>query len=159
MGAPEPDPETLVARVHAGLVERREHLACAESLTGGDLAAALSRPAGASSTFVGAVVSYATAVKREVLGVTASRVISPDCAEQMAVGVRRLLGADWSLATTGVAGPDRQEDSAVGTVYVGLAGPTGVRIERFGFSGDRAAIRQQACAAALDLLLGELADG
>lgn len=160
MGAARPD--TLVARVHAGLSARRERVACAESLTGGDLAAALSEPAGASTTFVGGVVAYATEVKRQVLAVTAPRVISSDCAAQMAVGVRRLLGADWALATTGVAGPDRQEDRAVGTVYVGVAGPLGVRTHRYRFDGDRAAIRARACTAALQLLLEELdvgADG
>lgn len=152
-------PESLVSQVHAGLRARRERVGCAESLTGGDLAAALSRSAGASATFVGGLVSYATEVKREVLGVTAARVISSDCAAQMAIGVRRLLGSDWSLATTGVAGPDRQEDRAVGTVYVGVAGPLGVRTHRYRFDGDRAAIRAQACAAALELLLTELAEG
>lgn len=151
-------PDVLVSRVHARLVGRAERVACAESLTGGDLASELSRPAGASATFVGGVVSYATEVKRQVLGVTAARVISPECAAQMAVGVRRLLGADWALATTGVAGPDRQEDRAAGTVYVGVAGPLGVHTQEFRFDGDRAAVRAQACAAALELLLRELGD-
>ena len=148
--------EALVPQVHTALSARNERLACAESLTGGELAAGLSGPGGASATFTGAVVSYATEVKRDVLGVTAAEVISADCAAQMAAGVRRLLGADWALSTTGVAGPDRQEDRAVGTVFVGVAGPAGVRTRQCGFAGDRAAIRAQACAAALQLLLDEL---
>ena len=68
------------------------------------------------------MVSYASEVKRDVLGVTAERVVSAECAEQMAIGVRQLLGVDWALSTTGVAGPDEQEGQAVGTVYVGIAG-------------------------------------
>ncbi len=154
MGATRSD--ASVPGLHARLAERGERVACAESVTGGELAAMLSGPAGASATFVGGVVSYATETKRQVLGVTAPQVVSADCAAQMAVGVRRLLGADWALAVTGVAGPDRQEDRPVGTVHVGVAGPHGVRTHRYRFDGDRAAIRTQACTAALGLLLAEL---
>ena len=87
------------------------------------------------------MVSYASEVKRDVLGVTAERVVSADCAEQMATGVRQLLGVDWALSTTGVAGPDEQEGQAVGTVYVGIAGPQRVRSVRLALEGDRAEIR------------------
>lgn len=135
--------------VLAALRRRGERVACAESLTGGQLAAALSEPAGASAAFVGAVVSYATEVKRDLLGVTATAVISAECAEQMAIGARRLLGTDWALATTGVAGPDLQEGQPVGTVYVGIAGPDGVRSARLALEGDRAAIRAATVTAAL----------
>jgi nicotinamide-nucleotide amidase len=131
-------------------------VACAESLTGGELAALLSGTPGASATFVGGVVSYATAVKRHVLHVTSERVISAECAEQMATGVRDLLAADWALSTTGVAGPDTQEDQPAGTVHVGLAGPTGVRSRLLHLDGDRAGIRAATCRAAARLLLEEL---
>lgn len=138
--------------LHAALRERGETVACAESLTGGELAALLSGTPGASATFVGSLTSYATRVKREVLGVTAERVISAACAEQMASGVRELLRADWALATTGVAGPDRQEGQPAGTVHVAVAGPDGVRASVLQLAGDRAAIRAQTCAEAVRLL-------
>jgi len=145
--------------LHVALLRRGETVGCAESLTGGELAACLSATPGASATFLGGVVSYATEVKRKVLGVTAERVVSPDCAIQLATGVQILLGADWALSTTGVAGPDAQEGQAVGTVYVGLAGPLGVQSAAFFLNGDRGAIRSATCAAALGLLLAEVSRG
>lgn len=141
------------------LIARGETVGCAESLTGGALAALLSEPAGASAAFLGGVVSYATRVKRDVLGVTAAQVVSADCAAQMASGVRTLLGCDWALATTGVAGPTPQEDKPVGTVYIGLAGPLVVRTARLLLDGDRAEIRAASCASALGLLLAEVERG
>jgi PncC family amidohydrolase len=158
-----PDAARSAADLHLALASRGQTVGCAESLTGGELAARLSGTPGASATFVGGVVSYATRVKRDLLAVSAERVVSAECAEQMALGARTLLGVDWAVSTTGVAGPDGQEDQAVGTVYVGVAGPQGVRSVRLELSGhqsaDRATIRSAACAAALDLLLGEVSGG
>lgn len=150
------DTSEIAAAVHQQLLARGETVACAESLTGGGLADLLSGTPGASATFVGGVVSYATRIKRAVLGVTASQVVSADCASQMAVGVRDLLGADWALSTTGVAGPEKQDDKPVGTVYVGLAGPRGVQVHRLSLSGDRAAIRTGASRSAIEALADEL---
>lgn len=144
------------AEVHRVLLSRGETVGCAESLTGGGLADLLSSTPGASATFVGGVTSYATRVKRDLLGVTAAQVVSADCAAQMAAGVRALLRVDWALSTTGVAGPEKQDDKPVGTVYVGLAGPRGVQVHRFSLDGDRGAIRRQACQAALEALSDEL---
>ncbi|MCW2785334.1 MAG: putative competence-damage inducible protein [Marmoricola sp.] len=146
----------LAARVHQALLARGETVGCAESLTGGALADLLSGTPGASATFAGGIVSYATRVKRDVLGVTAAQVVSADCASQMAAGAKRLLGVDWALATTGVAGPEKQDDKPVGTVYVGVAGPRGVQVLRLTLDGDRAAIRAGACRSALEALLDEL---
>ncbi len=151
--------EASAARLHLALQGRNERVGCAESLTGGELAAWLSSTPGASATFTGAVVSYAGEVKRDVLGVTAERVVSSECAEQMATGVRQLLGVDWALSTTGVAGPDRQEGQAVGTVYVGIASAHRVRSVRLALEGDRPEIRRAVCAAALGLLLREVTHG
>jgi len=155
----DPDVAETAAALHLALAHRGETVGCAESLTGGELAALLSATPGASATFVGGVVSYATEVKRKVLGVSAERLVSPDCAVQMATGLRSLLGVDWALSTTGVAGPDTQEEQAVGTVYVGLAGPHDVRAAALFLDGDRGAIRSATCAGALDLLLAEVSDG
>lgn len=148
--------EDIGAAVHTALRAAGATLACAESVTGGDLAAALSAAPGASETFLGGVVSYATEVKRSVLGVTAERVISAACAEQMAVGVRELCGADWGIATTGVAGPSRQEDQPVGTVFVALAGPDGVRSVQLDLGGERIAIRGRAVRRVLEELIRDL---
>ncbi len=150
------DASELAAQVHLRLLARGETVGCAESLTGGALADLLSGTPGASATFVGAVVSYATAVKRDVLGVTAAQVVSADCASQMALGARRLLGVDWALATTGVAGPEKQDDRPVGTVYLGLAGPSGVTVHRIKLAGERTEIRAGACWAALEALADDL---
>ena len=151
--------QASAAQLHLALQGRNERVGCAESLTGGELAAWLSSTPGASATFTGAVVSYAGEVKRDVLGVTVERVVSSDCAEQMATGVRQLLGVDWALSTTGVAGPDEQEGQAVGTVYVGIASTQRVRSVRLALEGDRAEIRRAVCAAALQLLLQEVTRG
>jgi PncC family amidohydrolase len=149
------DPVELQAALRA----RDETVGCAESLTGGELASELSATPGASEVFVGGVVTYATELKRRLLEVTATSVISAECAVQMAVGARTLLGADWALSTTGVAGPDLQEGQPAGTVFVGLAGRDTARFVRLRLAGDRGAIRAGACAGALDLLWSEVGRG
>jgi PncC family amidohydrolase len=150
------DGPELAARLHEELLGRGETVACAESITGGGLADLLSGTPGASATFVGGVVSYATRIKRDLLGVTASQVVSADCASQLASGVRGLMDADWAVSTTGVAGPDKQDDKPVGTVYVGVAGPLGVQVHRLSLHGDRATIRADAARAAVQALVDEL---
>ena len=147
------------ASLHGALLARGETVGCAESLTGGELASLLSATPGASATFAGGVVTYATALKRRLLGVTAPEVVSAECAVQMAMGVRELLDVDWALSTTGVAGPDLQEGHAAGTVFVALAGRHSVRFVRLALDGDRSAVRSGTCAGALDLLLKEVSRG
>ncbi|MDQ6935038.1 MAG: nicotinamide-nucleotide amidohydrolase family protein [Actinomycetota bacterium] len=147
----------LSCAVHERLLARAQTVACAESLTGGELAALLSSTSGASATFVGGVVSYATSVKQSVLQVPAETiaqhgVVSAACAMAMATGVRRLLGSDWAVATSGVAGPDSQENKPVGLVYVGIAGPTTVHSLELNLDGSRSGIRTATCAAALQAL-------
>ncbi|RLV49409.1 CinA family protein [Nocardioides mangrovicus] len=153
------DEEVVTAAdVHRLLAERGQTLATAESLTGGRLASLLTDVAGASATYVGGVVSYATSVKEQVLAVPVEvirehGVVSAECARAMAEGVRGLVGADRAVATTGVAGPTEQEGKPVGTVFVGLAGPEGTEAIALHLSGDREAIRQQTCEAALEELV------
>lgn len=156
------DPAQAVApRVLESLAERAETLATAESLTGGMLAARLTDVPGASRSFVGGVVSYATRVKVSLLDVPADLVdehgvVSEECALAMARGVRARLDATWGVATTGVAGPDVQEGRPVGTVWVAVAGPDGAEARELSLDGDRATIRQGTCAAALSALEGIL---
>jgi nicotinamide-nucleotide amidase len=117
------DDETMESVVLGLLRDRGWTLGLAESLTGGMVGSRLADVPGASDVFRGSIVSYATDVKRSVLGVTAEMVVSAEAAVQMAEGARRVLGADVGLAVTGVAGPAEQEGRPVGTVYFGLALP------------------------------------
>jgi nicotinamide-nucleotide amidase len=141
------------------LAGRRESLAVAESLTGGLLAAAIVDVPGASAVFRGGLVVYATDLKESLAGVPAALLaargpVDPEVALALAEGVRARCGADWGLATTGVAGPDPQDGVPVGTVYVAVAGPEppATRVRSLVVSGNRAAIRRAAVTAALELL-------
>ena len=153
--------QALARRVLESLARRGETLATAESLTGGLLSARLTDVPGASRSFVGGVVSYATRVKVFALGVPADvverhGVVSEECAVAMALGVRDRLDATWGVATTGVAGPDAQEGRPVGTVWVAVAGPDRVQAQELALEGDRTAVRQASCDAALSVLAGIL---
>ncbi|CAM3487001.1 CinA family protein [Nocardioides zeicaulis] len=139
------------------LARRGETVATAESLTGGLLASRLTDVPGASRSVVGGVVAYATRVKVSLLGVPEAvvathGVVSAECAAAMADGVRRRLDATWGMSTTGVAGPDEQEGKPVGTVWIAVAGPDGARTRELTLDGDRDAVRQATCTAALALL-------
>ncbi|WP_405011375.1 CinA family protein [Kitasatospora sp. NBC_01539] len=152
----------LAEKVHAALREQGATVAVAESLTGGLLAAALVDVPGASATFRGSVTAYATELKAAVLGVDEGLLavhgpVHPVVARQMAEGARRLLGATYGIATTGVAGPDPQDGLPVGTVHVGFAGPDGTAAVSPVLSGQRADIRAATVSEALELLLGHLA--
>jgi len=93
-------------------------VAAAESLTCGQVAADLGAGPQASQWFRGGVVAYASEVKFDVLGVTPGPVVTATCAREMAHGAARLLGADAVVATTGVGGPDPEEDEPPGTVFL-----------------------------------------
>jgi len=147
--------EDAVARV---MVAYGFTLGLAESLTGGLAASRLVNVPGASTWFRGSVVSYASEVKFDVLGVPEGPVVSDDAAKAMAEGARRVLGADVGLSITGVAGPTEQDGQSPGTVFVGLARPGhDAESTRFTVPGDRARVRQYATIAALDLLRRSLA--
>ncbi|MFD1656850.1 CinA family protein [Streptomyces caeni] len=151
------------------LMVRGETLAVAESLTGGLVAAEITAVPGASKVFRGSVTAYATDLKRDVLGVdgallAARGAVDPQVVAQMAAGVRMALGADWGLATTGVAGPEPQDGQPVGTVFVAVDGPfegvsgehAGGKVASLRLNGDRAEIRMESVRSVLTLLLKEL---
>lgn len=147
------------ARVLAELRRRRETVATAESLTGGLLGTLLTTVPGASATYVGGVISYATRLKETLVGVDADVLaefgpVAGRTAAEMAEGVARRCEADWGVATTGVAGPETQDGHPVGEVYVAAAHPASdqVEVRRLRLTGDRPAIREAAAAQALDLL-------
>src|SRR3954451_12116158 len=111
------DDETMESEVLRLCEARGWSLGVAESLTGGFIGARIANVPGASRTFKGSLASYATEVKRELLGVTAESVVGEDAAREMAEGAQRLLGADVTVAVTGVAGPDEMDGQPVGTVW------------------------------------------
>lgn len=155
--------EERAAAVLAALTRRGWTVGVAESLTGGALCAELVSVPGASAALLGGVVAYATPVKSTVLGVDADLLavhgpVHPEVAAQMADGVRRVVSvvgrpADVGVSTTGIAGPDSPDGQPVGTVHVGVATPQGARTMAFRFDGDRALIRSQTVAAALEAML------
>jgi len=155
------DPQVMAATLHAELLRRSAMIATAESLTGGALGDLLSAAPGASDTYLGGVVSYATAVKQKLLGVSDETVrehgvVSAECAAEMAAGVRALVGADVAVSTTGVAGPTEQEGKPVGTVFIGVATDNGVSTTCLDLEGDRPSIRERTCREAISAVLAAL---
>jgi nicotinamide-nucleotide amidase len=147
------DDETMETVVLDLLRKRGFTLGLAESITGGLVASRLVSVPGTSEVLKGGVVAYMTDVKRSVLGVTAEKVVSEECARQMAAGARRVIGADVGLGVTGVAGPDEQEGQPPGTVFFGLAvgdePPEAVGTQ---LPGQREMVRQFATISLLNLL-------
>ena len=124
-------------------------------MTGGLVGSRLTNVIGASEWFRGGVVSYASEVKFDVLDVPEGPVVSEAAAKAMAVGARRLLGADVGLSFTGVAGPAEQDGQPPGTVFIGLAMaglPPEGEATLLKLPGDRERVRQFAAISGLDLL-------
>ncbi|MEV6346084.1 CinA family protein [Actinoplanes sp. NPDC051851] len=145
------------------LIERRQTVATAESLTGGLVAATLVEIPGVSAVFRGGLVVYATELKGSLAGVPEDLLkergpVDPDVAAALAEGARERCGADWGLATTGVAGPDPQDGRPVGLVYVAVAGADRARVRERQLAGNRAAIRTESVTAVLQLLSDVLRD-
>ena len=122
------DDESMEEVVAALLGSRGTTLAVAESLTGGLIASRLVNVPGASTWFRGGLVSYASQIKFDLLGVPVGPVVSEAAALAMAEGVCRATGSDVGLGITGVAGPEEQEGIAPGSVFVGLALPGGATV-------------------------------
>lgn len=164
MTGPEPPAGDVAGLVVRTAAAQGVTVAVAESLTGGAVADALVAVPGASMVLRGAVVAYATDVKRDLLGVDEALLrrhgaVHPDVARAMAQGVRALLHADVAVATTGVAGPDAQDGHRPGTVHVAVCGPRRCVVRSAGPEealGGRSAVRRWALDAALALLLAEL---
>ena len=152
------DGDNMESVVLAMLRKRGLTLALAESVTGGLVSGRLTQIAGASDVFRGAVVSYASDVKHDVLHVSPGPVVSETAAAQMAQGAKDLLGADVGLALTGVAGPDQQDGQPVGTLCVAVVLPDGqVHTKTFALPGQREQMRQMSVISSLDMLRGLLA--
>jgi nicotinamide-nucleotide amidase len=154
--------EQVIGKVLKG---RDQTLSLAESCTGGYVSHLITSVPGSSAYYTGGVVSYANAVKMEELGIPAGMLelngaVSRPVVEKMALGVREALRTDWSIALSGVAGPDGgTEEKPVGTVWMAVAGPGGVRSVKGFFPGTRDLVIQRSALAALNLLRKELEGG
>lgn len=146
------DDDTMESVVLDLLRVRGWSLGLAESVTGGLVGARLTAVPGSSDVFRGSVVSYATDVKQQLLGVTPGPVVTESAALEMARGARRVLGADVALALTGVAGPADQDGVSPGTLCVGLVWPDGSTTRTFRLPGLREQMRQFSVISSLDLL-------
>jgi nicotinamide-nucleotide amidase len=146
------DDDTMESVVLQRMRERGLTLAVAESVTGGLVAARLTGIAGASDVLRGSIVSYASQVKFDLLGVPPGPVVNEAAAGQMALGARRVLDSSIGLALTGVAGPSEQDGMPVGTVCIGLAIGDTVRTTTVRLAGQREQVRQLSVIAALDEL-------
>lgn len=147
------DDDTMESVVLSLLRERDQTLAVAESVTGGLVTGRLTNVPGASKVLRGGVVSYASDVKFEVLGVSPGPVVTERAALEMARGVHRQLGSSVGLSLTGVAGPDEQDGMPVGTLIVGLVlGDGSEHVATFRLPTTRDQMRQMSVITALNFL-------
>ena len=154
--------ECLAQRVVREFSHAGKTVCTAESCTAGMVAAAIGGVAGASEVLLGGAVTYCDDIKHKVLGVSTATLrsftaVSWQTAQEMAVGSRKLYGADVAVSLTGYAGPGggTAQDPA-GTVYLGVSSAHGVFSERFFYEGSRNQVRMAATARALELMLAAL---
>lgn len=144
------------------LLRKGKTLATAESCTGGLLSKKITDLPGSSAVFLGGVVAYCNDIKRKLLGVDetdldAFGAVSEPVAWQMAEGVRKLTGASLGVGISGIAGPDSDDTvKPLGLVFIGVSNGQTILVREYHFLGDRAAVREHACAEAIELLLGLL---
>lgn len=149
--------EDLEVVVGRDLREAGLTIACAESLTGGALAARLARAPGASDYLLGSAVAYQAEAKRSLLGVSVATlegpgIVSRECAAEMASGARRLFGADLAVALTGAAGPEPHDGAPPGTVWIAVDAGERTHQRRIRAPGDREMVVRWSEQAALDLV-------
>lgn len=151
--------EDVVVRI---LTELRKTVATAESCTGGLIANRLTNVSGSSAVFLAGWVTYSNAAKRRDLGVHEETLkqfgaVSEQVAREMAEAARQRSGADFALSATGIAGPTGgTADKPVGLVFIGLATPTGTKVQRWQLGFDRETFKFFVSQTALDMLRREL---
>lgn len=149
--------DRLVHRIAERVEQTGHSVAVAESLTGGQLAAALASAPGSSDWFRGGVVAYHPEVKYSLLGAPRGPVVTGPTAIAMAESTARLLGADVVVAVTGVGGPDPDEGKPAGTVVLAVASSdTPTSVTQREFSGDPVEVMQQTIEVALQVMLARL---
>ena len=145
-------------QLHDLCVERNVFVATAESCTAGLIASKLTLKSGSSTFFKGGIIAYQNDIKIKILGVDEQAIlqyteVSTEVVKQMAEGVRKSFLADYSIATSGYAGPSGgTNNNPIGTVFIAISSASGVDVERFVFSGDRQSIVNQASEKSLSLL-------
>lgn len=154
---------TLEATLGKLLKEKGATVSCAESCTGGMIAHMFTTVPGSSAYFLGSVTSYAVSVKESVLGVPSSviqehGVVSSQVAAAMAEGVRRVTGSDYSVSTTGLAGPGGDQFNPEGTVWIAVSGPRGTRTVKYCYHNGRARNIERFAASSLNFLRLYIAD-
>ena len=154
--------ETLELSVGNLLKENNYTVGVAESCTGGKISELITSVAGASSYFIGGIISYSAKMKVEELNVLQetidkNTVVSAEVAKEMALGLQKKLKVDFSIATTGNAGPTTDNtDETVGIVYISIATPLGVIVEKFDFGQPRERVIQRTALKSLELLKKEI---
>lgn len=152
----------LADRLATNCLAARLRVVTAESCTGGLVGHTCTQIPGSSAWFLGGVIAYADAIKQGVLGVSAATLVahgavSAQTAVAMAVGARRLLGADLAVSVTGIAGPSGGSDAKpVGLTYVAVADAAGHEVHRYVWPHDRSGNKQASAGAALEALLARL---
>ncbi|HEX9152485.1 MAG TPA: CinA family nicotinamide mononucleotide deamidase-related protein [Flavobacterium sp.] len=156
------DDETLEVVVGKILRKQQKTISTAESCTGGKIAEVLTSVSGSSKYFKGSVVSYATEVKINVLGIPESlikkhSVVSSEVVSAMALSIKKMMKTDYAIATTGNAGPLKGDsDAEIGSVFIALATPTEVIVEEFNFGQPREKVIDRAVIKSLELLQKEI---
>ena len=156
------DDELIEKVVGTLLTNNNKTLAVAESCTGGQIAAAITAIPGASSYFKGGMVTYATHSKVELLKIDQAvidehSVVSAQVAEAMAAAVKNWYQSDYAISTTGNAGPSKGDsDAEVGTVFIGIATPTGVFSQEFKMGSQRERVISKSVNKAFELLQKEI---
>jgi nicotinamide-nucleotide amidase len=154
--------ETIEVVIGKLLKQQMKTISTAESCTGGKIAQMLTSVAGASNYFRGSVVSYATDTKVSVLGVSQSTidkhsVVSAEVAKEMALGVQKVMKTDYAIATTGNAGPSKEEGkSEIGTVFIAIATPNDLFVEEFNFGQPRVKVIDRTVNKALEMVQKEI---
>ena len=151
--------DTLESAIGEILKASGKTLSTAESCTGGMISSLITSVPGSSEYFLGSVTSYANSVKENVLGVPSKIIeeygaVSSECVSAMAEGVRRLTGSDYSVATSGIAGPGGGSDQKpVGTVWIGVSSHMGTETFSLRFNSDRKRNIERFSSSALHILL------
>lgn len=151
------DEETLPSALGKLLRQRGYRLALAESCTGGLIGSMITSVAGSSDYFERGFVTYSNQAKEQMLGVpteliAAHGAVSQECAASMASGARAMSGAEVAIAVTGIAGPDGGTAAKpVGTVFVAVATPAGVQVERLTLTGNRQSVQERSAKTAINL--------
>jgi nicotinamide-nucleotide amidase len=154
--------DTLQECIGRMLTDAGMTVSAAESCTGGTIAALFTSVAGSSAYFLGSVTSYANSVKTGVLGVPEEIIekhgaVSSECVAAMAEGVRKLTGSDFSIATSGIAGPGGGSDAKpVGLVWIGVSSQKSTETFSMVFKGDRKRNIERFAANALNILRKKL---